>query len=68
MGDFQVRQFEQFKASLLFCPNCREAVPVRERLLLILPDGKIFDYLCVYCANSVGTRRETEEREVKIII
>lgn len=63
-----MKEFEHFKASLLFCPRCREAVPVRERLLLILPDGKLFDYMCAYCASSVGTRRETEMKEVKLII
>jgi len=63
-----VKEFEQFKASMLFCPRCREAVPVRERLLLILPDGKLFDYMCTYCANSVGSRKETEKGEVKIIL
>lgn len=63
-----MREFEQFKASMLFCPRCREAVPVRERLLLILPDGKLFDYMCAYCANSVGSRKETDKKEVKIIL
>lgn len=63
-----MKEFEQFRASLLFCPRCRDAVPVRERLLLILSDGKLFDYMCTYCASSIGTRRETETREVKLII
>ena len=34
--------FEQLEASLLFCPKCREAVPVRKPLLLILPQGNKF--------------------------
>ena len=63
-----MKEFEQFKASMLFCPRCREAVPVRERLLLILPDGKLFDYMCAYCANSVGSRKEIETKEVKILL
>jgi len=63
-----MKEFEQFKASMLFCPRCREAVPVRERLLLILPDGKLFDYMCAYCANSVGSRKEIEKKEVKILL
>ena len=63
-----MKDFEQFKASLLFCPQCRAAVPVRERLLLILPDGKLFDYMCTYCAGSIGSRKETDKQEVKIII
>lgn len=63
-----MKDFEQFRANLLYCPKCKEAVPVRERLLLILSDGKIFDYSCAYCATSVGTRRETEKREVRLFI
>ena len=31
--------FERFEASLLACPQCRRAVPVRKRLLLVLPEG-----------------------------
>ncbi|MDB6147296.1 MAG: hypothetical protein QOI34_809 [Verrucomicrobiota bacterium] len=34
-------------------------MPVRERLLLILPDKEIFDYLCTGCASSVGQREVT---------
>lgn len=62
-----MKEFEQFKASLLFCPRCREAVPVRERLLLILPDGKLFDYMCAYCSSSIGSKKETEHKEARII-
>lgn len=31
-------------------------MPVRERLLLVLPDKEIYDYLCTGCASSVGQR------------
>jgi len=34
-------------------------MPVRERLLLILPDKEIFDYLCTGCGSSVGQREVT---------
>ena len=34
---------EQLQASELFCSRCRTAQPVRERLLLVLPDGFEFD-------------------------
>jgi hypothetical protein len=49
--------FEQFQASALFCPKCRTAQPVRERLLLVLPDGDLSDYVCATCGTSVGSRR-----------
>jgi hypothetical protein len=29
---------------------------VREKLLLILPDREIYDYLCTACATSCGSR------------
>ena len=34
-------------------------MPVRERLLLILPEKEIFDYLCTGCAASLGQREVT---------
>jgi hypothetical protein len=52
--------FEQLEASLLFCPKCREAVPVRKRLLLILPQGNKFEYLCSRCASICGDKIEPD--------
>jgi len=52
-------QFENFTASSLYCENCQATMPVRERLLLVLPDREIFDYLCTGCASSVGQREVT---------
>jgi hypothetical protein len=50
--------FDQFQASALFCPKCRTAQPVRERLLLVLPDGgDLSDYICAVCGTSVGEKR-----------
>lgn len=49
--------FEAFEASVLFCGRCRAAQPVRERLLLVLPDGELHEYLCAVCGSSVGSRR-----------
>jgi hypothetical protein len=53
------QQFENFTASSLYCEKCKAAMPVRERLLLILPDKEIYDYLCTECASSVGQREVT---------
>lgn len=53
------QQFENFTASSLYCEKCKTAMPVRERLLLILPDKEIYDYLCTGCASSVGQREIT---------
>jgi hypothetical protein len=52
-------QFENFTASSLYCEKCKAAMPVRERLLLVLPDREIFDYLCTGCGSSVGRREVT---------
>jgi len=37
--------FDEFQASVLFCARCRSPQPVRERLLLILPDGELHEYV-----------------------
>jgi hypothetical protein len=47
------------QASLLYCPKCSRAMPVREKLLLVLPTGELFDYLCQGCGSSVGSRTES---------
>jgi hypothetical protein len=60
--------YDQFEASELFCPRCRKAVPVRKRLLLILPDGDKYEYLCAHCSSSLGTKMEYEEREIKLLV
>jgi hypothetical protein len=52
-------QFESFRASSLYCKRCQRTMPVRERLLLILPDREIYDYLCTGCADSLGEREVT---------
>ena len=59
MGHMSQQQFENFTASSLYCEKCKTAMPVRERLLLILPDKEIYDYLCTGCAMSVGQREVT---------
>ena len=51
--------FGQLQASALFCNRCKAARPVRERMLLVLPDGELHEYLCSACGSSLGTRRLT---------
>jgi hypothetical protein len=51
--------FEELQASVLFCGRCRAPQPVRERLLLVLPDGELYEYLCTACGESVGKRTLT---------
>lgn len=51
-------QFGEFNAALLYCEKCKRAMPVRQRLLLVLPDGELYDYTCQGCNNSVGSKTE----------
>jgi hypothetical protein len=51
-----MQQFDKFQATELFCPKCRTAQPVRERLLLVLPHAELYEYRCVTCASSLGQR------------
>ncbi|MGC8491233.1 MAG: cytoplasmic protein [Syntrophobacteraceae bacterium] len=62
------KQFEEFRASALYCPRCRQAMPVRSRLLLVLPDGELHEYLCQACMTSLGTRTIRESRQDRIVI
>ena len=51
-----MEQFESFKASQLYCRKCGKSMPVRERLLLVLPDKDLYEYLCTGCGGSLGER------------
>ncbi len=53
------QQFGNFTASELYCPKCKTAQPVRERLLLVLPTGELHEFLCSRCATSLGKRTVT---------
>ncbi|HEX7416000.1 MAG TPA: cytoplasmic protein [Smithellaceae bacterium] len=60
--------YKDFDATELFCPQCRRAVPVRKRLLLILPEGEKYDYNCVYCGTSVGDKLIKEKGNLSVIV
>jgi len=60
--------FEEFEASELYCPRCKIATPVRKRLLLILPEGEKYEYLCSRCATSLGGKIDYKSQAKKIII
>jgi len=49
-------QFRNFTASELYCPKCKTSQPVREKLLLVLPSGELYEFLCSRCATSLGKR------------
>jgi hypothetical protein len=60
--------YGDFKAAELYCPRCKMAAPVRERLLLVLPDGELYEYLCVRCGMSVGEKRAKGNENIKLVM
>ncbi len=53
------QQFGDFTASELYCPKCQRSQPVRERLLLVLLDGELHEFVCARCGASLGKRTTT---------
>jgi hypothetical protein len=49
-------QFKEFEATELYCAKCRRAVPVRKKLLLVLPEGDKYEYRCPFCGSTVGEK------------
>ena len=60
--------FEEFEATSLYCPKCKAAVPVRKKLLLVLPEGDEYEYLCAYCSSTVGTKINKDNPPIELII
>lgn len=54
-------QFDEFEACSLYCPCCRQAMPVKKRLLLVLPTGDKYEYICARCGQSVGEKIDSPE-------
>ena len=50
--------YDQLEASMLLCPKCRVAQPVRKRLLLVLPQGDKYEYICTRCGSICGDKLE----------
>ena len=57
-GDRGRSQFGELEATELYCPVCGVAMPVRARLLLVLPEGDKYEYRCVRCGTSVGEKMD----------
>ena len=55
--------FQDLAATALYCPRCKAAMPLRERLLLVLPNGELHEYLCAGCLTSLGTRKVVPGRD-----
>jgi hypothetical protein len=59
--------YDEFEASEIFCPKCKRATPVRKRLLIVLPDGNKYDYLCSVCGTSVGSKMDDDTSAFSIL-
>lgn len=61
------RDFQSLRATTLFCPRCQGARPVEERILLVLPDGDLYEYVCQVCWTQLGKRKVEQERPAIIL-
>lgn len=59
--------YDEFEASELFCRKCRRAQPVRKHLLLVLPQGNKYDYLCSVCGDSLGSKMDDDTETFSIL-
>ena len=60
--------FKEFDATQLYCPRCKQAVAVRKRLLLVLPEGDKYEYLCAFCSETVGTKIDRNVKPTNVIV
>ena len=51
-------QFGDMAATQLFCPTCKAAMPVREKLALYLPSGALYHYVCARCDAVLGKKED----------
>jgi hypothetical protein len=63
-----VDAYKEFDAMELYCPRCKQAVPVRKRLLLVLPEGDKYEYLCALCSTTVGTKMDRQAKPISLIV
>jgi hypothetical protein len=60
-----VDSFGELEAASLFCPRCKQANPVRKKLLLILSSGTKYDYACGVCGTQVGGKTDSDSSEFR---
>ncbi len=54
-------------ATQLYCPTCKQAMPVREKLALYLPSGNLYHYVCQRCDAVLG-KKEDNQTGGKLIV
>jgi len=67
-GSNTVDAYKEFDATELYCPRCKQAVAVRKRLLLVLPEGDKYEYRCAVCATSVGIKIDRQVKPISLIV
>jgi hypothetical protein len=60
-------QYKDLVATRLYCHTCRASMPVRERLLLILPDGYLYEYFCTECGNVLGDKKVSLQKKDSLL-
>ena len=60
--------YRSLEASEMFCQRCRQARPVRQHLLLVLPTGNKYDYRCAVCAASVGSKMDSDASDFTTLL
>ncbi|UCD82414.1 MAG: hypothetical protein JSW26_13600 [Desulfobacterales bacterium] len=68
VGPKPADSYEDFDATELYCQRCKQAVPVRKRLLLVLPEGEKYEYLCAFCSATVGTKMDRQAKSISLIV
>jgi hypothetical protein len=63
-----MNQYGDLQATYLYCNRCGGSMPVEERLLLILPDGYLFDYVCTNCRGVVGDKKTKLNKDDKRLL
>jgi len=62
-----MEQYKDFVATSLYCPRCQASMPVVERLLLVLPDGYLYEYVCQNCGEALGEKKESLNKDDRIL-
>jgi hypothetical protein len=63
-----INAYREFDATELYCPRCKQSVSVRKRLLLVVPEGEKYEYLCANCSTSVGTKLDRKVKPLSLIV
>jgi hypothetical protein len=63
-----MKQYDDLKATYLYCNNCGGSMPVKERLLLVLPDGYLFEYYCSRCMSVVGDKKTRLKESDRLLL